>query len=359
MRDILVTGAGRVRVGAGGVAGAAVTAALAALTDAGMPRTEVTGLLAIGCDAVDVADALGLELLWRAQENDTSVVGAGLVQAVDAVAAGRTGTVVCVEALAPDPARARAVDRFGPAAAVAGRAGWHAPYGADGALVGVALAARAYIERYGLTRTELAQVAMVASANVGGGLRLRDYLAAPMLVDPLCLHDRARPAGGAAAIVLSTRTRDASPRIRVDGVGAAYAAGPLPEQDATDGVAERAAAAMWADLSGAPTDPDVALIGDEFSVAVLWWLEALGRCDAGAAGRFVATGAAISRGGVLPVNPHGGHLGTGRRPDLDLVVEAVAQLRGTAGRAQVRGGPTTAVVGLGGRAAAGCLLLRR
>ncbi|MGW0176998.1 thiolase family protein [Rhodococcus sp. NPDC003322] len=364
---VAVTGVGRARVGRPGVLAAAVTAVRSALSDAGLPGSDIAGLFTSGPDAAEVADVLDIELSWRAQESDRFSVGASLVQAVEAVTAGRIRNLVCVEASAAEPTRLARAEWFGPGAPVAGWASWHAPYGADGALVGVALAARAYIERYGLTRTELAQVALVASANSGGGLRLRDYLTAPMLADPLCVHDRARSVGGAAAVVLTgsdqagSAEERASAPIAVGGVGAAYAASPLPEQDATRsaGVAARAGEELWSGTRATLADVDLLLLGDEFSFPVLSWLEALGCCDQGAAGGFVATGAAIARDGVFPVNPHGGHLGVGRRPDLDLVVEAVTQLRGDAGAAQVPGTPTVAVVGLGGLTAAGCLLLRR
>lgn len=352
-----VAGVGRAPSGRAGNLAAAVDAVRSALADAGTPGSAVDGLLACGLEVVDVADALGLELSWRAQEPDRHSVGVALAQAVDATAAARIGHLVCVESCAPAPVGPVTADWFGPGVAVAGAAAWRAPYGADGALVGTALAARAYIERYGLTRTELAQVALVASANGGGDLRLRDYLSAPMLADPLCVHDRARSVGGAAAVVFAPGGAAGSRVVAVDGAAAAYATGPLPELGAV-GVTARAGAALWTRTRATVDDVDLALLGDEFTFPVLEWLEALGCCGVGDAGGFVATGAAIARDGPFPVNPHGGHLGKGRGPDLDLVVEAVTQLRGEA-TAQLPGSPRVAVVGLAGPAAAGCLLLRR
>ncbi|GAA4486135.1 hypothetical protein GCM10023094_42000 [Rhodococcus olei] len=371
---VSVTGVGRALTGGAGVRGsaggtgilnAAVRAVRAALVDAGVAGPAVDGVLACGAAGADIADALGLELKWRTQESDRTSIGAALVQAVDAVAAGRVGHLVCVEASAGSPTRLVTPARIGAVTPVAGWPGWHAPYGADSALVAAALAARAYTERYGLTRTELAQVALVASANVGRSLRLRDYLAAPMIADPLCVHDRAETIRGAAAaaIVLSGAAAVREPvsrAVAVAGSGAAYGVSPLAEQESARpvGVVERAAAALWSRADSGVRDVGVVMLGDEFSFAVLPWLEALGFCAVGAAGSFVATGRRIARGGDLPLNPHGGHLGLGKRPDLDLVVAAVAQVRGDAGPVQVLGPPGVAVVGLGGASAAGCLLLR-
>lgn len=371
-----VTGTGRGVVRGGGVPAAAVSAVRVALGDAGLARTAVTGLLACGLPAVDVADTLGFELNWRAQESDGAATGVALAQAVDAVASGRVRHLVCVDALDAVPGHPVTPVPFG-GAPIAGWPGWHAPYGADSALVEAALAARAYTERYGLTRTELAQIALVASTNSGGGLRLRDYLSARMVADPLCGFDRAAPAGGAAAIVLSGEgfaggQTCLSRPVSVLAVGAAYGISPLAEVELarTVDAIGRAATELWSrvsvgvgvgvgDVGVGVGDVGVAMLGDEFSFRVLAWLEALGFCAAGQGSAFVATGRRIARDGVVPVNPHGGHLGLGRRPDLDLVVAAVTQLRGEAAAAQVAGPPEVAVVGLGGPTSAGCLLLRR
>ncbi|MFF0815751.1 hypothetical protein ACFYVR_11455 [Rhodococcus sp. NPDC003318] len=361
-RRVEVTGVARTPVRDAGVLEAAVAAVRAALRDAGVPGSEVDGVLASGPSAVDVADALGFELSWRVDESDREAVGAALVGAVDVVAAGRVRHLVCVEAFRAAP-RTRRPGRFGPAAPVGGRASWHAPYGADDGVVVAALAARAYTERYGLTRAELAQIALVASANTGGGLRLRDYLTAPMVADPLCVYDRAAQAGGAAAVVLGAPevTDDRGRSIEIAGVGAAYAVSPLWEQESarSDGPVERAGAGLLARSGHTDRDVDVVLLGDEYASAVLPWLEAFGFCGPGLAGGFVATGRRISRDGPVPVNPHGGHLGLGRRPDLDLMVEAVQQVRGEAGASQLPGPRRVAVVGLAGPTAAGCVLLRR
>lgn len=358
-----VVGVARSPVDGAGVLAGAVGAVRTALSDAGVSGSAVGGLLASGPSAIDLADAMCLELSWRTTESDRGSVGAALVGAVDAAASGRSGYVVGVEAFAAAP-RERWTDRFGSATPVGGWAGWHAPYGANAGVVTAAIAARAYVERYGLTRTELAQIALVASANAGRGLRLRDYLSARMVADPLCVHDWAEDVGGAAAVVLGApgSGRGSGPgAIGVAGAGSAYAASPLEEQEAVrpDGVFERAASELLVRSGVEACEVDAVLVGDEDSFAVLTWLEALGFCGRGQAGGFVATGRRISRDGPVPVNPHGGHLGLGRRPDLDLLVEAVSQLRGAAGSAQLRGPPRVAVVGLGGPSAAGCLLLRR
>ncbi|MFD1814887.1 thiolase C-terminal domain-containing protein [Rhodococcus gannanensis] len=349
---VAISGAGRAAPGdALTCAGAAVRAAL---TDAGTTVRDVDGLLSCGTDGPSVADLFGFELDWRAGVHEADEVGAAVVQAVDAVAAGRVRTLVCVDVVGiPDPPPG--ADRFGVETA-SGWASWHAPYGAVDATVDVALQVRAYIERFGLTRAELARIPLVAAANAGRDLSLRDYLSAPPLADPLCVHDRARTVGGAAAVVLRPAAAAGSRSVEVARRGAAYAVSPLPEQSAVP-APERAAAQLLADLGGLP--PGVLLIGDEYSFRVVTWLEALRLCGPGEAGTVLASADTITRGGALPLNPHGGHLGLGRRPDLDLAVEAVLQMRADAGTSQLDVPPESSVVALGGTLSAGCLLLRR
>ena len=77
------------------------------------------------------------------------------------------------------------------------------------------------------------------------------------------------------------------------------------------------------------SDIDVAMIYDAFSPILLMQLEALGFCGFGEAGEFVADGH-LAPGGRLPCNTNGGLIGEGYIHGLNLTVEAVRQLRGTA-----------------------------
>ncbi|MFE3293035.1 hypothetical protein [Rhodococcus sp. NPDC059234] len=364
MNTVTVTGVGRAPVQSGGRVAAAATALHVAVADAGTSGAAVDGLVACGVPAADVADALGLELSWRTEESDRFGVVAALSHATAAVESGRVRNVICVQASEPASDARPPREVFGPVPRVGGWEGWHAPYGAESPLVAIALAARAYVERFGLTRSELAQVALLASRNGRHGtpLGLREYLAGPMLADPMCVHDRAVAVGGAAAVVLGHADDTVEPRpVRVGAVGSAYASSPLAEQvpEPSASAVHRAGAALWSGAGLGPDDVDLALLGDEFSFLVLLWLEALGFCEVGAAGGFVAGGVRIAREGALPVNPGGGLLGRGHRVGLDLVVEAVEQLRGVAGAAQIEDGPEVAVVGLGAPTVAGCALLVR
>jgi acetyl-CoA acetyltransferase len=79
----------------------------------------------------------------------------------------------------------------------------------------------------------------------------------------------------------------------------------------------------------APQDLDAAMIYDAFSPHVYMGLEALNICKEGGAKDFVASGA-IARGGSLPVNTNGGLIGEAYLHGMNLITEAVRQVRGTA-----------------------------
>jgi acetyl-CoA acetyltransferase len=71
------------------------------------------------------------------------------------------------------------------------------------------------------------------------------------------------------------------------------------------------------------------MIYDAFSPILLMQLEALGFCGRGEAKDFVADGN-LSLSGTLPCNTNGGLIGEGYIHGLNLVLEAVHQLRGDA-----------------------------
>ncbi len=79
---------------------------------------------------------------------------------------------------------------------------------------------------------------------------------------------------------------------------------------------------------------------------MLLQLEDLGFAAKGEGAAFAASGA-IGPGGSLPVNTHGGLLSQSYLVGGNHVVEAVRQLRGERGEAQVDGAEVALVAGLG------------
>ena len=78
-----------------------------------------------------------------------------------------------------------------------------------------------------------------------------------------------------------------------------------------------------------PDDIDTAMIYENFSPLVFLQLEAFGFCGVGEARDFIVDGN-IDLDGKLPVNTNGGLLGEAYIHGVNLVLEAVRQVRGTA-----------------------------
>ena len=85
----------------------------------------------------------------------------------------------------------------------------------------------------------------------------------------------------------------------------------------------------------APGDIDLVLPYDGFSFFVPIWLENLGILPRGDAGAFLEGGDRIRLSGELPINTHGGNLSNGRMHGQGHLLEAVEQLRRTAGSRQI------------------------
>jgi len=247
---------------------------------------------------------------------------------------------------------------------------FRAPFGAPSAVNWISMYAQRYMHDFGLTREQLAQIALNARRNAAlnprgiytDPLTLDDYLSSRMISRPLCLFDCDVPCDGATAVIVSRR--DASnglPRhpITVESVGSALYQRHSWDQraDLTTMGLHDAAQSMWERTSLKPSDVDVAELYDGFSYITVQWLEGMGFCDHGAAGPFIEGGHRIALGGDLPLNTHGGQLSSGRLHGFGFLHEACVQLWGEGGARQIPKQPEIAAVGAGGGPVAGSMLL--
>jgi 17-hydroxy-3-oxo-4-pregnene-20-carboxyl-CoA lyase len=159
------------------------------------------------------------------------------------------------------------------------------------------------------------------------------------IVEP-CIHlfDCCQETDGAVALVITSAERAGDlPQVPVR-IHAASAAGLFEQEIASDHYRADlsvmdGSVALAEQLFGrggvSRADIDAAMIYDAFSPILLMQLEALGFCGRGEAKDFVAEGN-LGPDGALPCNTNGGLIGEGYIHGLNLVLEAVRQLRGDA-----------------------------
>jgi acetyl-CoA acetyltransferase len=247
-----------------------------------------------------------------------------------------------------------------PGARVAGPNKWEAPYG--NVLIGAyAMAARRHMHEYGTTSEQLARIAVDtryhASLNPNAMYRdlitIDDVVGSKMIADPLHRLDCCVISDGGGAFVMTTAERAADlaqPPVYVLGAAGTETHWNISQMpDFTTTGAAVAGPEAFARAGVTPDDVDVIHLYDSFTITALLMIEDLGFCKKGDGGPFVEDGR-LRLGGALPLNPDGGGLSSchpGMR-GIFLIVEAVRQLRGQAGPAQVPGARVALACGSGG-----------
>lgn len=278
-----------------------------------------------------------------------------------AVAAGR-----CDVALIGYASRQRSRrNRKRAAAALDGSlsAQFEVPYGIHFPIGHYALSAARYMHQYGARPEHLAEIAVAArswaalnpKAWIRDPLTLDEVAASPLLCDPLRKLDCCLVTDGGGAIVIARkdRARDAAKKpVRILGAGESHAqwhVAQCADLTVTPGAVSGAEAFGMAGVR--PADVDVFEPYDNFTHAVLLYLEDLGFCGKGEAPAFIADGR-LRPGGALPSMTSGGGLSYCHPGALGilLLIEAVRQLRGEAGDRQVPGAGIAVAHGTGGLA---------
>lgn len=216
---------------------------------------------------------------------------------------------------------------------------------------------RLYMEKYGVTREQLA---LVAIKNQENGIRNpyahiqmkitmegilahhQSHINSPVVADPLHLYDCCPVSDGAAAVVLVTEEIAKSlkkPLVQIAGFGQATDTHTLAErEDPTELKAVKLAAEQAFSRAGLkPKDIDVAELHDAFTILEIAESEQVGFFKMGEGGKAVERGD-TKIGGKLPINPSGGLKARGHpvgATGVAQIVDLVWQLCGEAGENQV------------------------
>lgn len=357
-------------------------ACLAAVADAGLSLADIDGLTTYpgssqpgvgfsGASLRDIHDALGIQPNWVAGGVESPGQLGAVVDAMLAVAGGLADHVLCWrsiwEGTAQGAGRRKGYGSGG--GRPAGMLGWQMPFGATAANL-AALQIRARMLRYGLTREQLASIAIAQRAHAARNptaiyrdpLDLDAYLGARMVSDPLCMFDCDIACDGATAFVVSRAEHVAGldhPGVSVEALDCAHHDRFTWEggEDITR-ISSRWST-IWDRTDFTIADVDVASLYDGFSVFVLCWLEDFGFCPVGESGAWVADPGRISLGGQFPINTAGGQLSGGRLHGFGHLHEACLQIRGEAAARQVDGAKLAAVGVGAANSGTTAMLLRR
>ncbi|MGH9389434.1 MAG: thiolase domain-containing protein, partial [Vicinamibacteria bacterium] len=216
-----------------------------------------------------------------------------------------------------------------------------------------ALEMNRYMSTYGITKKEIAHVAVKnkknamdhPSAQIAEEITVDDVLNSEVLAWPVNRLDVSPTSDGAAAVVLASEhvaKRITSKPVFIEGVGWCIDSAYWTNRELAYNKYVEYAARMAYDMAGIREprkEIHVAEPYEPFDYKELMHLEGLLLAGKGEAARMTVDGV-TARGGDLPVCPSGGLLGVGNpiaAAGLMKVAEIFWQLRGEAGKRQVPG----------------------
>ncbi len=215
-----------------------------------------------------------------------------------------------------------------------------------------AMMAQRHMYDYGTTKEQLALVSVKNHKNGSlnpyahyqESLSLEAVLNSRMIAEPLTLLQCCPVTDGAAAAVLCSKDIARKYHERPIHIAASIVTSgvyqSIREGDASSEteLSKRAGEKAYEMAGIGPEDVNVAEVHDCFSIAELLHYEELGFCRFGESGRLIEEGA-TALDGKISVNPSGGLLAKGHpmgATGIAQIVEVVWQLRGQAGKRQVK-----------------------
>lgn len=325
-----------------------------ALADAGLERDAIDGYIHTYIDREDLR-YMGLSPNFSVSMMTGGATPAfSILTAMGMVMSGQAEMVACVYGQAQS-ARLSAGNPIG-----AYGYGYPMLYGLMGPVATHAFHARRHMYLYGTTSEHLGAVAVTqrnyallrpGAVGYGKPITLEDHQASPMIADPFRRLDCTRDTDGGVAVLVTTTERakklhDRPVYILGGGTGhniVNWHKGLVYENH--DNIAPaKARAFKQAGLS--LDDIDMAQLYDPFTISPLMQLEAYGFIPEGQGGPFYAEGGA-GPDGKIPTNTGGGQISAYYTTGFTGIMEAVMQLRGEAGKGQLKKADSALISGHG------------
>ena len=330
-------------------------AIIKAANDAGLPVKQIDGFASYSNDRNDpprIQAALGLpdlkfsNMFWGGGGGGGS---GAIANACAAIVAGYADYVVVYRSLAQGQ-----FGRFGQGqarGAVPGTAAFTAPYGLMSPAQTFAMRVRRFMHDHGVKQEALRSLSLASYYHAqrnpravmhGRPLSEEDYDNSRWIVEPFHLFDCCMENDGAAAIVLTTpeRARDLKQKpayMLAASQGSDYRQAATAHNAPDYGTSNfKTVAKRLYEMAGIePKDVDVLQSYENFTGGVLMSMVEHGFCEPGACNDFFKLENFRFEDGCLPLNTSGGNLAECYMHGLELITEAVRQIRGTS-TAQVK-----------------------
>ncbi|MFJ6569253.1 thiolase family protein [Streptomyces sp. NPDC091292] len=314
-----------------------------ALTDAGIDKREVDGLLCTNLKYGRMADVLGMHNVRFVHDLEGSgrMSGIALQEACALVRSGLADVVACVYATNGRSARLTyGGEEAGPTA------GYDTMYGMTSPGAYVALMYQRYREMYGVPDDGLAALAINNRRNAARNpvavfqqeIDRDAYLSARYVSEPLRKLDYCIINDGGVAFIVTSLERARSmrkPPVRVAGTaGMSNLTNYYTSEDFFYSACDDVAGRLYGQTGLRPEQIDCMQVYDNFLPTILFTLEGFAHAPQGTAWEWVRDGR-IHREGPRPLNTSGGHTSESYMQGFALHVEAVRQIRGEAGERQV------------------------
>jgi acetyl-CoA acetyltransferase len=325
-----------------------VAACRAALEDAGIEPYAVDGINvqshhSPAPDVAAVVREMGLKRVTWAPEGGIGVPG--LAAASQAILTGRSTTALVCKVMNIGTSLNQPVVDPG-THEVGGRDQFELPYGLGYTVQRAGLVQRRWTASRRVTPEQLGTLCVVQrehamlneNAVFRSPLTLTDYLESRVICDPIRLYDCDYPVGGAYAYLLAADPAVSDPgrAVAVRGWTSGQADDMPHIRDEGQGGIRPDIQQLYSALGISAQHLSAFMLYDGFSYLAAQWLEYVGVAQPAAVGPYIGEAANLRFDGPTPLNTHGGQLSEGRMHAAGHLLEAVRQLRGEAGRRQVR-----------------------